>query len=142
MRRPGKGAVTMKKQLFLTSAMAATLSGCSSEPDWDGTVYARNDTAVCVDQNGYRVDDDYCDTRSTGRFYTHSHGWYYVRSGSPVPYWGESVNDKRYGFSGSRTPTPGAVYGRAPAETAVARSTAIARGGFGSSGRSFGGGKS
>ena len=136
----------MKKQLTLTSAMAATLgslSACSSQPDWDGTVYAENDTAVCVDQNGYRVDDDFCDNRSAYYRGSHgSHGWYYVRRGGPVPYWGESVRDARYGFNGSMSPDASRVYARAPASTSVSRSTAVARAGFGSSGRSFGGGRS
>lgn len=132
----------MKKQLFLTSAMAATLStlgGCSSN-DWDGTVYAENDLGICVDQNGYRVDDDYCETHS--RHYHGGSHWYYVGRGSPVPYRGESIHDKRYGFKASPNPEPGKVYGRAPSSMGATRSAAISRGGFGSSSRSFGGGRS
>ena len=133
----------MKKQILLTSAMAATLSslsGCSSGDDWDGSVYAENDVGVCVDQNGYRVDDDNCDNdgyRRGGGF-----GWFYMSRGSRIPYYGDSIRDKQYGFAGSATPDPSKVYARAPFNTNLTRSTAMARGGFGSSSRSFGGGRS
>ena len=136
----------MKKQLFLTTAMAATLgslSGCSSpEDDWGNDVVADRDTRVCVDQNGYRVDDDRCE-RST---HVHSGGgglfWYYIGRGSRVPYYGDPVRDPRYGFKGSYFPTKGVNYAKAPAATAMSRSSAVSRGGWGSSGRSFGGGRS
>jgi hypothetical protein len=133
----------MKKQIFLTSAMAATLSslsGCSSGDDWDGSTYAENDLGVCVDQNGYRVDDDWCDDDNFRR--SSGYGWFYVSRGSRVPYYGDSIKDKKYGFVGSAKPDPSKVYGRAPESTRVTRSTAMARGGFGSSSRSFGGGRS
>jgi hypothetical protein len=132
----------MKKQIFLTSAMAATLSslsGCSSSDDWDGSVYAENDTGVCVDQNGYRVDDDLCDD---DRYRGGGYGWFYMGRGSRVPYYGDSIRDKKYGFAGSSTPDPSKVYARAPEATKVTRSAAMARGGFGSSSRSFGSGRS
>jgi hypothetical protein len=135
-----------KNQLVLTSAMAATLialPGCSSsDDDWNGDVYAQNDTAVCVDQNGYRVNDNYCDTRSYNGGGGGGHGWYYIGRGGRIPYHGDSVSDGRLGFTGSSTPATGAVYGRAPQSTAMSRSAAVSRGGFGSSGRSFGGGRS
>ncbi len=130
----------MRKQLFLTSAMAATLSGCSSGDDWDGNVYARNDTSVCVDQNGYRVDDSYCRTTRTG--YYGGHRWYYVGRGGRIPYQGDRVSDPSRGFTGSYDAKPGSSYARAPAEANMTRSAAVSRGGFGSSSRSFGGGRS
>lgn len=136
----------MKKQLFLTTAMAATLttlSGCGSpDDDWGGDVVADRDTRVCVDQNGYRVDDDSCerDTR------VHSGGgglfWYYVGRGSRVPYYGDSVRDPRLGYKGSYFPAKGVQYAKAPAASAMSRSSAVSRGGFGSSRRSFGSGRS
>lgn len=128
----------MKKQLFLTSAMAATLSGCSSGNDWDGNVYARNDTRVCVDQNGYRVADSYCGTRT----YYGGSRWYYVGRGARIPYQGDSVNDRKLGFTGGYDAKPGANYAAAPSEANMTRSSARSRGGFGSSSRSFGGGRS
>jgi hypothetical protein len=131
----------MKKQIFLTSAMAATLSslaGCSSNDDWDGSVYAENDVGVCVDQNGYRVDDDYCDNGNRRGGY----GWFYMSRGARVPYYGDSIKDKKFGFVGSSTPDSSKVYARAPESTRISRSTAMARGGFGSSSRSFGSGRS
>lgn len=132
----------MKKQLVLTSAMAATLSslaGCSSGDDWDGNVIADNDTRVCVDQNGQRIEDSRCNNRSTYRS-GHSGGWYYIARRSPVPYYGDSVSDKR--FVGSATADPFKSYASAPSATNLTRSAAVSRGGFGSSSRSFGGGRS
>lgn len=142
----------MKKQIFLTSAMAATLSsitGCSSADDWDGNSYADADTSVCVDQAGIRVEDLFCDDDDGDGFIyvggikkKKSHGWYYVNRGSPLPYHGDSIRDSRYKFSGSSTPAAGAVYARAPASTNMTRSSAVSRGGLGSSSGSYGGGRS
>jgi hypothetical protein len=134
-----------KKQLGLTTAMAATLTslgGCSSaDDDWDVDQYARNDTQLCVDQNGYRVDDDYCEG---GRYYVSGTGsrWYYANRGSRLPYVGDSIKDPRRGFLLAEAPHPGVQYSRSPAAANMTRSTAMARGGFGSSGRGFGGGRS
>ena len=132
----------INKQLFLTSAMAATLTGlpgCSSGNDWDDGVYARNDTRVCVDQNGNRVADYGCNTR-TG--YYGGSRWFYVGRGSRVPYLGDSISDKRYGFKGGYDARPGAAYDSAPGAANMTRSASVARGGLGSSSRSFGGGRS
>lgn len=131
-----------KKHLALTTAMAATLSSlsaCSSGDDWDDS-YADKDTAICVDEAGKRVDDANCRAPHIrgGGFLA----WYYINRGSRLPYYGDSVNDPKLGIKGSRTPTPGASYASAPAHTNLTRSAARARGGFGSSGRSFGGGRS
>ncbi len=137
-----------KKQLVLTSAMAATLatlSACSSqEDDWDSDVVADRETAVCVDQNGNRIADDNCDRQSYrgGGGVGTAFLWYYLGRGSRIPYYGDSVYDKNKGYRGSKTATAGANYSRAPASTSMTRSAAIARGGFGSSGRSYGGGRS
>jgi hypothetical protein len=132
----------INKQLFLTSAMAATLTGlqgCSSGNDWDDGVYARNTTRVCVDQNGKRVADNGCHNRPG--FYGGSR-WFYVGRGSRVPYIGDSLGDKRHGFNGSYNAKPGAAYDSAPGSANMTRSAAVARGGLGSSSRSFGGGRS
>lgn len=131
-----------KKHLALTTAMAATLtslSACSSGGDWDDS-YAEKDTAICVDEAGRRVDDSNCRAPRI-----HGAGllaWYYINRGSRLPYYGDSVGDPKLGIKGSRTPTAGASYASAPSHTNMTRSAARARGGFGSSGRSFGGGRS
>jgi hypothetical protein len=133
--------MAMNKQLALTTAMAATLtslSACSSGNDWDGS-YADNDTRVCVDESGKRVDDSQCNNRIHGGGY---HGWFYVNRGSRMPYYGDSVNDSKLGIQGSKTPVTGKSYASAPAHTNLTRSAAMSRGGFGSSSRSFGGGRS
>ncbi|MEA1072036.1 hypothetical protein SH584_09510 [Sphingomonas sp. LY29] len=132
----------MKKQLFMTSAMAATLmatSGCSSNDGWDDQeVYAATDTAVCVDGNGSRIDDDLCNDNS----YRGGSGayWYFLGRNSAVPYYGDSIHDRR--FVGSRSRRPGASYALAPMSTKMTRSQAVSRGGFGSRSRSFGSGRS
>ena len=134
----------MNKQLSLTTAMAAALialPGCSSNDGWDDNVVADRDVAVCVDQNGQRVEDRRCDDdRRAGG----SSGllWYYIGRNSAVPYYGDSIRDRRFAGAGSFTPRPGAAYFPAPARTSMTRSKAVSRGGLGSSGRRFGGGRS
>jgi uncharacterized protein YgiB involved in biofilm formation len=131
-----------RKQLILTSAMAATLgslAGCSSSDDWSDGEVAEYDTAVCVDQNGNRVDDDFCDD---DRHYGRGLAWFYVSRGSRLPYYGDSIHDKRLGITGSAKPDASKSYFRAPSSTAMTRSAAVSRGGFGSSSRGFGGGRS
>ena len=136
----------MKKHLALTTAMAATLaglSGCSSRNEWDDDVVADRDTRVCVDQNGYRVEDNRCGQRSgMGGIGTGALLWYYVNRGNRVPYYGDRVNDPRLGFKGSYFATKGAQYANAPAKSNLVRTAPVSRGGFGSSGKTFGGGLS
>jgi hypothetical protein len=140
----------MKKNIFLTSAMAAALvalPGCSSSDDWDDgsdwneDIVANDDTAICVDENGNRIDDDACDDNRprVGGFYA---ARYYINRGSRLPYYGDSIRDPRYNFSGNSTPKPGANYAKPPSESRITRSAAVARGGFGSSSRGYGGGRS
>ena len=139
----------MKKQMFMTTAMAAALAGlpaCSSNDDWNGDVIADRDTAVCVDQQGQRVDDDRCgDDRSRGSGMGSAFLWYYIGRSAAVPYYGESIHDRRYARYArynSYSPRAGVSYARAPASTRMSRSQAVSRGGLGSSSRRFGGGRS
>ena len=136
-----------KKQIVMTTAMAAALaglSGCSSNNNgWNEDVIADRDTAVCVDQQGQRVDDDLCDDdRYRGGGMGNAFLWYYIGRNSAVPYYGDSIYDRRYSKYaryGSFTPQPGIQYGRAPTSTRMTRSQAVSRGGLGSSSRRFGG---
>jgi hypothetical protein len=133
----------MKKQLFMTTAMAAGLAGlqgCSSNETWNQDVIADRDTAVCVDQQGTRVDDDLCDDGYRGG--SNAFLWYYLGRSSAVPYYGDSIHNRRYAGRGSLSPRPGVSYARAPASTRMTRSQAVSRGGLGSSGRSYGSGRS
>ena len=137
------------KNLGLTTAMAATLTalaGCSSGNDWDDNVVADRDTAVCVDQSGKRIADSGCNNRVGGGGGVGTAAmlgyWYYMGRNSRVPYLGDSVNDGSGRFSGSTRPGAGTSYASAPAAANMTRSAAVARGGFGSSGRGFGGGRS
>ena len=135
----------MKKQLFMTTAMAATLAAlpaCSSNDDWDQDVIADRDVAVCVDRQGTRVDDDLCDDDGRGGFGSNAFLWYYLGRSSAIPYYGESIHHRRYAGRGSFRPRSGISYAHAPASTRMTRSQAVSRGGLGSSGRSFGGGRS
>lgn len=135
------------KQLTITTAMAAalaTLPACSSGGDWNGDTYADGDTAICVDQNGNRIDEDRCDKN---RYYSgggyNGYYWYYLGRRSMIPYYGESIRDARYArYGGGYSPRAGASYASAPMSTRMSRSRAVSRGGLGSSGRSFGSGRS
>ena len=139
----------MKKQLTMTTAMAAALMAlpaCSSHDDWNGDVVADRDTAVCVDKDGKRVDDSLCAPANSqaNNYHGGYHGggsnaflWYYIGRQSAVPYYGESVRDTR--FAGSYQARNGVVYHAAPESTRMARSAAVSRGGLGSSSRRFGG---
>ena len=132
----------MQKKLTMTTAMAASiaaLSGCSSNDRVDNQ-YASNDTAVCTDWDGERVDDDQCDDHSYQTGSGARHSWFYIRRGSPLPFYGDSVRDPR--FAGSYTADTGRGYYRAPAASRMTRSQAVSRGGLGSSSRAFGGGRS
>jgi hypothetical protein len=136
----------MKKQFAMTTAMAASLaalSGCSSN-DWDdGQVYTNYDTTVCVDRDGRRVYDDWCED---DRYYAGSGGGsggyyrYYIGRNGAVPYYGDSIRER--GIAGSYQPRAGATYYPSPVDSRVTRSQAISRGGLGSSGRFFGSGRS
>lgn len=132
----------MTKQLNMTTAMAAallTLPACSSTNGWDEDVVADTDTAICVNGAGERVDDDLCGDDGYRRSGFAS---YYIGRGRAVPYYGDSIHHRRYAGSGSYAMDPTRSYARAPAATRMTRSAAVSRGGLGSSGRSFGGGRS
>lgn len=132
----------MKKQLTLTATLAAALSGCSSPGnEWDNDVYSSVDSAVCTDKNGIVVDDSQCRSNFRGGSYYGGYGYHYYPRNSRLPFQGESVRDARFA-TGSDTPRPGAQYYGSPVETRMTRSQAMSRGGFGSRGRSFGGGRS
>ncbi|WP_174291847.1 hypothetical protein [Sphingomonas bacterium] len=121
------------KDLKITTGVAAALlaAGCGQQ---DNGWTADRDTAVCVDQQGKRVPDDQCPgQRHAGGGMGSAFLWYYLGRQSALPYYGEPVR------GGSFTPAAGHSYFRAPAATAFTRSAAVARGGFGSSARSFGG---
>jgi hypothetical protein len=133
----------MKKQIFMTAAMAATLSGCASGDDWGDDSWADADTAVCVDQQGQRIADHNCDDDTYYRGgYVRGYSWYYVGRGKRIPYYGDSIRDQRFVGGGSFSPTPGTPYAKAPESTRVTRSQAVSRGGFGSRSGSYGGGRS
>lgn len=136
----------MRKQLTMTTAMAATMlaiPACSSGNDWNQDVVASKDTAICVDQQGKRVDDDLCGTTHRGGGVGSSAFlWYYLGRASSVPYYGDSIYDRRNSGYGSFQPQSGMNYAPAPAETRMTRSQAISRGGLGSSARGFGSGRS
>jgi hypothetical protein len=139
----------MRKQLSMTTAMAAALvalPACSSNDGWNEDVVADRDTAVCVDQQGSRVDDDLCDDRRrSGGGMSSAFLWYYIGRNAAVPYYGDSIYARRYarqGQPGSFAPRPGVNYARAPASTKMTHSQAVSRGGLGSSSRRFGGGRS
>jgi hypothetical protein len=126
----------MRKPLPITGAVAAALlalPGCSNRNEWDDDYVAAGDTAVCVDQDGRRIDDDHCDRRRGGA------SFFFLRTGAPIPYYGDSVRNSRYARYGSYSGTWGTSYARAPRATQMTRSQAVSRGGLGATGRGFGG---
>lgn len=134
----------MKKQLTMTTAMAAALlalPACSSNDDWNDEVVADRDTAICVNSEGERVDDDNCDY-NRGGVGSSAFLWYYLGRSTAIPYYGDSIHHRRYAGKGSYEPRLGTSYARAPLSTKVTRSQAVSRGGLGSRSRSFGGGRS
>lgn len=123
---------TIHLNLTLLAASAMTLAACDDHSDhW----IAQQDTQICVDKGGNRVPDADCQNYHGGGGGGAGSAflWYYLGRSSAVPYYGERVS------GGSFTRTSGATYFHAPVSTAMTRSAAIARGGFGSSARSFGG---
>jgi hypothetical protein len=132
-----EGGKHMKIELRITTAVAAALlaGGCDRQPRDNGWTTAQ-DTAVCTDRQGNRVPDANC--RQTR--YAHGGGsafaWYFLARNARLPFLGERVG------GGSYARNPAARYAFAPAATAVTRSGAISRGGFGSAARFFGGGRS
>jgi hypothetical protein len=126
----------MAKKLTVTATLAAALTGLSGCSDGPREVLAEDNVRICVDEFGSRIDDDYCDDdgyrRSGGGLAT----FMYLRRGSPVPYYYDNVRGPKYAKYLSRAPLSG--YRPAPASTNMARSSAVSRGGLGSSSRSFG----
>jgi hypothetical protein len=121
----------MPIDLKLTTAIsAALLLGACSQQDNGWT--ADKDTAICTDKSGQRVPDANCqrtnNTNSglngamTGAFL-----WYYLGRNSAIPYYGQRA------AGGSFSRTAGATYFHAPAGSAMTRSAAVSRGGFGAS---------
>ncbi|WP_083925553.1 hypothetical protein [Sphingomonas sp. Mn802worker] len=120
----------MRKDLTITTAIAAALlTGACNRRDAEWTT--QQDTAICTDSSGRRIADVNC--RRANAAGGHGGGWYYLNRGRNIPPLGERVAGGSYqGRSGGR-------YVTAPVTTAVTRSVAISRGGFGSSARGFGG---
>jgi len=130
----GERMNTIHLNLTLVAASAMTLAACDDQPNQPDQWIAQQDTAICVDKSGNRVPDADCQTyHGGGGGVGTAFLWYYLGRSSAVPYYGERVS------GGSFTRTAGATYFHAPVGTAMTRSAAVARGGFGSSARSFGG---
>lgn len=130
----------MRKDLTITTAIAAAIlaSGCRDR-EADGWT-ASNDTAICTDRAGKRVPDDQCPRQAAAGGYHGAgggaHGWYFLGRGSVIPPYGETAR------GGSYTRAAGRTYARAPINTFVSRAGAISRGGFGASAHLFGGARS
>lgn len=122
----------MEKKLTLTVSLAAALAGLSGCSDNDTLERrATGTTRVCADEWGQRIADEYCERRGGGG------SFFYLGRGAPIPYYYDNIRDARYARYVSRNPVGGSFV-RAPAATNMARSSAISRGGLGSSARSFG----
>jgi hypothetical protein len=117
----------MKKfGLMFTVATATMLVSCGSANANDGWT-ADEDTAICTDRQGNRVDEDRCDDdarRGGGMFF-----WYFMSRGGYVPPMGHKVHKSKYG---SYKKSPGKSY--YPASRYSSHSSS--RGGFGATGSS------
>ena len=123
----------MNKKLTLTATLAATLTGLSGCSSRSGEQLAQQNTRICVDDDGDRIEDRYCNDR---RYGGGGFAFLYLRRGSPIPYFYDNVRDPKYAKFASRAPLSG--FQPAPAFSNMSRSSAVSRGGLGSSGRSFG----
>ena len=106
--------------------LAASCNRAKADDNWT----ADKDTAICTDAQGKRLPDDRCRQHRLG-----SGGgafWYFLARGRGIPYYGERAT------GGSFRPAPGARYGAAPSGSAMTRSAAVSRGGFGASAHHFG----
>jgi hypothetical protein len=122
----------MRIDLKWTTAMAAALlaSGCNrakADDNWT----ADKDTAICTDSQGKRLPDDRCRQTRTGGIGGGAF-WYFLGRGRAIPFYGERAT------GGSFRPVGGARYFTAPSGSAMTRSAAISRGGFGASASRFG----
>ena len=112
-----------KFNLPLTTAISAAIlatTACSNSRDWQ----IDNDTRVCVNDNGDRVDEGNCN-RNNGAGWS-PYRWYYISRGGYVPYYGNTVSGGSYFPSTTST-----GYASAPAEPPPG---AVTRAGFGSHG--------
>jgi hypothetical protein len=120
-----------KGELRITTAVSAALlaAGCGPKFDAKNGWTAAENTAVCTDEQGKRVDDGNCGRNAAyaGGGY-HHYGWYYIPRGAFVPGIGMGARGGSYSApSGSRF-TPAGV-----------SASHISRGGFGSSAHFAGG---
>lgn len=112
----------MKSKLLITTAVSSAFiaASCgSSAPDRNASWTTEEDTKVCTDDKGNRVDDEKC---KQTRVHNSGSGaavgffaWYYLSRGGRVPAIGNRVS------GGAFQPTTGRSY----------RSSSVARGGFG-----------
>jgi hypothetical protein len=115
--------------LKITTAVSAVLlaAGCGPKANSNNGWTAADNTAVCTDQQGRRVEDRYCNGNQA---YAggHHYGWYYLGRGGYVPGFGGSVR------GGSYSAPAGSHFTRAGVAAA-----SVSRGGFGSSAHAFAG---
>jgi hypothetical protein len=107
---------------FVAATAALLLAGCDQHEDKGWT--ADNDTRVCKNADGIRVDDSQCENYAHGGSMS-PFMWWYIMRGGYVPYVGSSFANNQYETS---SPRYGNSYRSAPS---VAPRGAITRGGFG-----------
>lgn len=134
----------MRKDLTITTAIAAALLATACNKTKDDGWAVQDDTAICTDREGKRVPDNKCPRQAlangthggmngaaTGAFL-----WYFMARNSVIPPYGERAR------GGSFNRVAGTSYVRAPSNTFATRESVISRGGFGASARSYGGARS
>lgn len=112
-----------KPDLRITTAVASALAlvACGQSFNQDDGWTAAENTAVCTDRQGQRVEDRNCSQQSR-QAHPNMFLWYYLMRGGSVPPYGERV------AGGSYARPAGASFTSSSASAAT-----IARGGFGSS---------
>jgi hypothetical protein len=114
----------MTGELRITTAVSAALlvAGCGPKFDAKKGWNAAENTAVCTDQQGRRVEDRYCDRNAAYNNGYHHYGWYYMPRGAFVPPLGMAARGGSYSAPSGARYTPSGV-----------SAAHISRGGFGSS---------
>jgi hypothetical protein len=113
-----------KSELRITTAVSAALlaAGCGPKFDAKNGWNAAENTAVCTDEQGRRVDDRNCNRNYAYGGGYHHYGWYYMPRGAFIPPIGAAAR------GGSYSAPVGSHWARSSVSAAH-----IARGGFGSS---------
>lgn len=115
-RRRSKAVIIGASTVAVVGALI--WAGSSDDPDYQ---------ALCVDQSGNRIDDDYCDDDGS-RSGVGGYAWYYLRKGSRAPALGAKATGGTFVAPSSYSVKRGGI----------SASGGVIKGGFGGSSRGSG----